>query len=135
MNRSLLITIIGAVLLIAACLMPWMRIEDPAITISGVDTAGTRYGKPALTHFILVGLILLCSFIPRVWAKRVNLLFAALNLAWGIRNFGVITRCEGGVCPEKLLGIYLLLLACIVLMITALFPNEPKIKTGDLNID
>ena len=135
MNRSLLITLIGAALLITACFMPWMRIEDPALTISGVDTTGTRYGKPALTHFILTTLVVICSFIPRIWAKRMNLLFAALNLAWGIRNFGVIPRCEGGVCPEKLWGIYLLLVACIILMITALFPKEPKGGGEELTVD
>ncbi|MCH5688314.1 hypothetical protein LWM68_31065 [Niabella sp. W65] len=111
------------ILLIVACFMPWMRIEDPALTITGMDTSGTRYGKPALAHFVLAFFILCSAFIPKIWAKRLGLLFAALNLAWGIRNFGVIPHCEAGVCPEKLTGIYLLLIASIVLLITALFPK------------
>ncbi|WP_346238871.1 hypothetical protein ABDK00_005480 [Niabella insulamsoli] len=131
MNRSLIFCVLAAILLIVACFMPWMRIETPALTISGVDTAGTRYGKPALTHFVLVALILLFTFVPKIWAKRINLLFAALNLAWAIRNFGVIPRCEAGICPEKMPGIYLVLLASIVLLIAALFPKEPQQKAAE----
>lgn len=126
MNRSLVFTISGITLLVVACFMPWMRIEDLGLTISGVDTTGTRYGKPALAHFVLAFFILISAFIPKIWAKRLGLLFAALNMAWAVRNFGVIPHCEAGVCPQKLTGIYLLLLASIVLMITALFPKEPS---------
>ncbi len=128
MNRSLIFTVLGIIVLVVACFLPWMRIEDPAITITGVDTTGTRYGIPALTHFILAAFIVTTAFIPKIWAKRLGLLFAALNLAWAIRNFGVIPHCEAGICPEKLAGIYLLLVASIVLMITALFPKEPPVK-------
>ncbi len=128
MNRSLIFTVLGIIVLVVACFMPWMKIEDPALIITGVDTTGTRYGKPALAHFVLAAFILAVAFIPKIWAKRLGLLFAALNLAWGIRNFGVIPHCEAGVCPEKLAGIYLLLIASIVLMITALFPKEPPVK-------
>ncbi len=128
MSRSKIITIIGIAVLIIACFMPWMHIDEPSfITISGVDTTGTRYGKPGYAHFIFSVLILLCTFIPKVGAKRVNLLFAALNLAWGIRNFGVVPACDGGICPQKMIGIYLLLLACIILMIAVLFPKETPV--------
>ncbi|MCH5720710.1 hypothetical protein [Niabella hibiscisoli] len=131
MNRSLIFTLLGIIVLVTACFMPWMRIEDPALTITGVDTTGTRYGKPALAHFVLAFFILICAFVPKIWAKRLGLLFAALNLAWGIRNFGVVPHCEAGVCPEKLAGIYLLLIASITLMITALFPKEPPVKIAE----
>ncbi len=130
MNRSKLFTILGVAVLIVGCLMPWMRIEDPSITISGVDTTGTRYGKPAIAHFVFSTCILFGAFVPKVWAKRMNLLFGALNLAWGIRNFGIITACEGGICPEKLLGLYLVLGASIIIMVAVLFPQAPNdVKT------
>lgn len=131
MNRSLVFTVLGIIILVIACFMPWMRIEEPALTISGVDTSGTRYGKPALFHFVMALFILAGALIPRVWAKRLGLLFAALNLAWGVRNFGVIPHCEAGVCPQKLAGIYLLLVASILLLITTLFPKEPSTETPE----
>lgn len=108
--------------------MPWMKLDEPAIMVSGVDTKGTNFGKPAYLHFILVAGVLVCTFIPKLGAKRANILFSALNLAWAFRNFGLITRCEGGVCPEKLAGIYIILITSIVILLTSFFPKEPALK-------
>ncbi|MFT4092773.1 MAG: hypothetical protein QM640_03970 [Niabella sp.] len=127
MNRSQLITIIAAIVLVVSCFMKWMHIPETTITITGIDTTGTRYGKPAYNHFILAAIIVCFAFIPKIWAKRFNLLFGALNLAWAIRNFSIIPGCDGGICPEKLAGLYLLMLASIILMITVLFPKEPAL--------
>lgn len=113
----------SAIVLIVACFMPWVHITPANLTISGVETEGTRFGKPAYIHFILVGLIILFSFIRTIWAKRFNLLFAALNLAWAIKNFVIITKCEAGECPERQTGLYLVLVASIALLITTFFPN------------
>jgi len=132
MNRSQLIAVIAIIVLFTACFLPWMRIEEPAITVTGMDTSGTRYGKPALVHFVLAAFILACTFINKIGAKRLNLLFAALNLAWAIRNFGVLPKCEGGICPEKLSGLYLVLMAAVILMITVLFPKEPPMKENGI---
>lgn len=130
MSRSQWIAVIGVFILAVACFMPWMHIEEAGLTISGIDTTGTRYGKPALVHFALSALILVCTFLPKIWAKRINLLFAALNLAWAIRNFGIIPKCEGGICPEKLSGLYLVLMASIIILVAALFPKESQHKAG-----
>jgi len=48
---------------------------------------------------------LLFTFIPRVWAKRWNLLIVALNISWAARNYFIISACSGGECPEKKSGI------------------------------
>ena len=111
--------------------MPWVIVPEVPLTISGVDAVGTRYGKPGYNHFILVAIILLVTFIPKVWAKRLGLVFGALNLAWGIRNFLVIGRCEAGDCPEKQWGLYLILIASVALMITTFFPNMRIALAGD----
>ncbi|MBZ4191073.1 hypothetical protein K7B07_19320 [Niabella sp. 3A5MI-3] len=103
--------------------MPWSQIPSMGLTLSGVDTTGTRYGKPAYNHFIVTGAVLVLTFIARLWAKRLNLLFGVLNLAWAIRNFILFGRCEAGDCPERQLGLYLVLLASIILMLTILFPK------------
>lgn len=131
MTRSQWFTVIGVIILVIACFLPWMRIEDPAITITGIDTSGTRYGKPGYAHFVWAVCILLCAFTPKIWAKRINLLFGAVNLAWAIRNFAVIPSCDGGICPERLAGLYLILIASVILMITSLFPKEPPMKAVD----
>lgn len=103
--------------------MPWVHMASANLTVSGVDTSGTRFGKPAYIHFILAGVIVVLTFIKRIWAKRFNLLFAALNLAWAFKNFVVISKCDGGECPERQTGLYLALAASITLLITTFFPN------------
>lgn len=113
--------------------MPWVYIQAPNLTLSGVDTAGTRYGKPAYNHFILAAVILLLTFIQKIWAKRLNLLFGVLNLAWAIRNFILFSRCEAGECPHWEMGLFLVLLTSLILMLTVLFPKMElkEEKAGD----
>ncbi|ANH83849.1 hypothetical protein A8C56_10715 [Niabella ginsenosidivorans] len=103
--------------------MPWSFIASLQLTLSGVDTTGTRYGKPAYGHFILDALILAFTLVPRIWAKRLNLLIGVLNLGWAIRNFLLFGRCEAGDCPERQIGLYLALAASVILMLTILFPQ------------
>ncbi len=123
LSRSQWLALLAAIILTIACFMPWSKIESIGLTLSGIDTTGTRYGKPAYNHFILTTLILLLTFIARIWAKRLNLLFGVMNLAWGIRNFILFGRCEAGDCPERQIGLYLVLVASIILMLTILFPK------------
>lgn len=123
MNRSQWIASASAIVLVVASFMPWVHIPSISLTISGVDTEGTRFGKPAYIHFILVAIIIALTFVKRLWAKRFNLFFAALNLAWAIKNFIVISSCEAGECPEKQTGIYLILIASIALLVTTFFPD------------
>jgi len=113
----------AAILLIVSCFTPWVVIESRNITVSGIDATGTNFGKPGYFHLLLTFFFLLCHFIPKIWAKRTNLLITALNLGWAIRNYFIITACLGGVCPEKKSGIYLMLLASILMLISALFPD------------
>jgi hypothetical protein len=99
----------AAVLLIVACFSPWVIIESRDITISGMDTTGSKFG---IFHFT-----------PRLWAKRFNLLVVGINTAWFIRNFFLIAVCRGGECPERQSGLYMLLLATILMLVAALFPD------------
>ena len=113
----------AAVLLIVSCFTPWVIITSRNITVSGVDATGTNYGKPGYFHFVMTFFFLLFSFIPRVWAKRFNLLVTGLNFAWAIRNYFIISSCQGGDCPDKQAGIYLTVLASLLLLLAALFPD------------
>ncbi|NJO25274.1 MAG: hypothetical protein HC867_05065 [Bacteroidia bacterium] len=110
-------------LLVVSCFLPWVSIENLNITITGVDTSGTRYGKPALFHFLLTFFYLLFTLIQKIWAKRVNLLVTALNMGWAIRNLLVMPACEAGICPDKKAGLWLLMTASILMLVSALFPD------------
>jgi hypothetical protein len=117
------IGILAAVSLVIACFMPWVIIPSKNIMVSGIDAAGTNFGKPGYFHFIMVLFFLFFTLTSKVWAKRANLLVTAINMAWAIRNYFVITLCRGGECPEKKMAIYLIVAASILMLISALFPD------------
>ena len=117
------IGLLSALLLIISCFMPWVFIESKNITISGVDATGTNFGKPGYFHFVMAALFLVCTFVQKVGFKRLNLLITALNLAWAIRNFVVLALCSGGECPVRQSGIWLSLLASVLMLISAMFPD------------
>ena len=119
----------AAVLLIVACFSPWVIIESRNITISGVDTTGSKFGKPGYLHLLMVFFFLIFHFTPRLWAKRFNLLVVGINTAWFIRNFFLIAVCRGGECPERQSGLYMLLLATILMLVAALFPDMEITET------
>ena len=126
MNRLLYLKItalLSAVVLFAACFFPWIHIASLAITVTGVEPAGTNFGKPGYFHLIMVVIFIACTLVQRVGAKRLNLLVTALNLAWALRNFFVIPACSGGECPVKLIGLWLVLLTSVVMLLSAMIPD------------
>ena len=127
MNKTSFLGLLAAILLIVACFYPWVNIPANQCVISGVDGGCSNYGKPGYLHFFFSSLYILFLFIARVYAKRLNLMVGALNLAWAIKNFLVIgNRCEGGECPVKEWGIYAVLIASTIMMLAALCPRIPK---------
>lgn len=111
------------VLLIVSCFIAWVTITSKNILVTGVAAEGTSFGKPGYFHLLFASFFILFNFIPRIWAKRANLIVTALNLAWAIRNYFIITACRDGECPVKHTGIYLVLIASVLLIVAALFPD------------
>lgn len=125
--------IVAALLQIISCFMTWVVISSKNIVVTGVDASGTSFGRPGYFNLLFAGIFILFHFIPRVWAKRGNLAVAALNMAWALRNYFLITTCRGGDCPEKHWGIWLLLISSVLLLVSALFPDiKLKEKPGKL---
>lgn len=110
-------------LLAAACFMPWTYHGDIDKTFTGFFTEKNIYGKPAKSLLFLGGLTTLLAFIPKIWAKRMALLVAGLNIAYAVKNFLIFGSCYQGYCPEKKIGLFLMLLATVGLMVAALFPK------------
>ena|GEM_PF-286090 len=115
--------ILAAMLLIYVSFLPWVHIVSKNITVSGMNSEGTNFGKPGYFHWIMSFFFILFSLIPKVWAKRFNLLIVALNLGWAIRNYLLISACEMGECPVKKPGIYFLLFLSVFMMICSFFPD------------
>lgn len=113
----------AVVLLVVSCFFPWVFIASKNIVVSGVDSTGTNFGKPGYAHFLLGFFFIIFHFIPRVWAKRWNILIVALNIAWAVRNYFIISMCREGECPEKQTGLWLVLIASALMLFAALFPD------------
>lgn len=123
MKYSNYIGVIAAITLVCFCFAPWVYIEAIKTTITGLETTHTNFGKPGLVHITLAFFSIILFLIARVWAKRTNLFVVALNFAWSIRNFFLITQCELGECPEKKLGIYAIVLVSAVILLMGLLPK------------
>jgi hypothetical protein len=111
------------ILLVVSCFLPWVIIPSKNITFTGINLAIKNFGGPGYFHFFFGFIFIVFHFIPRLWAKRCNLLVVALNIAWAIRNYFIISMCREGDCPEKQIGLWLVLLASILILIAALFPD------------
>ena len=115
--------LLSGLLLIFSCFFPWVIIISKDITIRGIDSTGTNFGKPGYFHLFLSFLFIIFNFIERIWAKRINIFIVAINLAWAIRNYIIISACQGGECPEKKMALYAVVFASILMLVTALFPD------------
>jgi hypothetical protein len=71
-----------------------------------------------------------CAFIHLLWLKRLALLASGLTVAYAIKNFLLFGSCYLGYCPEKEIGLYLMLLSSLLLFVMAFLPEgydkEPK---------
>ncbi len=115
--------LLAAFLLVITCFLPWVVIESKGITVTGVDAPGTLFGKPGYMNLLMTLFFFVFTFIPRIWAKRANLLAVAFNLAWAVRNYFLLSTCYAGECPVRQPGLYLLLLWSLIMFVSGLFPD------------
>jgi hypothetical protein len=123
MKYSQWIGLAATILVVIACYLPWVEIVSLSTILTGMDGRGTNLGKPGKLHIIFCVLASVLFLLPLVWAKRVNLVFCALGLAWAVRNFLIYARCEMATCPVRQYGLYLVLLGSVVMLAAALFPD------------
>jgi hypothetical protein len=125
MKYSQWIGIVAALLLIAACFMPWAWFPDLGKNFTGFFSEKNIYGRPGkvLIFFSIVEILLFA--IPRVWAKRANIFVAALTIAFAIKSYILYTACYGGLCPDKRVGIFLMLGSAAIALVAALLPDLP----------
>ncbi len=125
MKHSQTIGIILCIFLMFCTTQPMVIIDSKNLIITGWQTAGTSFGKPGMFFAIFGGLAALFFALPFIWAKRFNLAFASLILAWSFRNFMVLSTCQMGDCPRVQWPLY----ACIIISFSILIMTFlPKIK-------
>lgn len=123
MRYSQTIGILAALALIGACFLPWIYIPTLQDTFTGMYTGATRFGRPGVMAISLAVVSVLLFATPRIWAKRTNVIIAAVGISWAARNYMLMTSCLTGECPEKKVGIYLVPFLAAVMMLMTLLPK------------
>jgi uncharacterized membrane protein YfhO len=124
MKYSQGIGIAAAISLVASCFLNWAWYPDLQQHFTGFYSYQNYYGRRGIFFSVMASLAVLFYIIPRLWAKRINLLVTAINLAYAVFTFITFTRCYGpAICPEKRFGLFLLCASALVMMIMALLPD------------
>jgi hypothetical protein len=121
------LSILMAMAVIAACFFPWVIIENRDIYFGGFDSTNQNFGKPGLLHVVLCSIVIVLLLIGRIWSIRIAFIFCALNIAWALRNYVIISACRGGECPQKQPALYIILFSSLLLALFLLF-IRPKSK-------
>lgn len=123
MKYSQWIGIAAAIVLVIACFLPWTFHPDLNKNFTGFFSENNDYGKPGKVFTVFAIIASILFLIPRVWAKRWNLLIGALTVAFAIKSFIVFSGCYRGICPTKLAGLWVMLLSAVGLLIMTLLPD------------
>lgn len=107
-------------LVIVSVFFPWVIIESRHIVVSGMQAAGTTYGKPGVLSLFFAVLVLVFSLVPRVWAHRITIFSSALHTGWALRNFLMLSVCQGGECPQRQPFFYVYLISSVLLLVAVL---------------
>lgn len=115
--------IVACLLLIASCFLSWTYHADLNQSFTGFYSYKNEYGKPGKFLLFFGAITLLFMVLPKVWAKRANLLICALTMAYAIKTFILFGSCYNNYCPQKMFGLYLMLGCTVVMLVAAVFPN------------
>lgn len=125
MKYSQRIGLAAVFLVIAASFMPWAWFPDLQKNFTGFFSEQNRYGRPGIVLVFLGVFEIVFFLIPRIGAKRANIFFAAVSLAWAFKSYWLFTACYRGTCPNARIGLFLVLGGAIVAMAACLTPNIP----------
>ncbi len=123
MKYSQYLGMAAAVILVAACFLPWTWYPDIQKSFNGFFSEQNVYGKPGRVLIFFAAIAVFFYIVPRVWAKRANLLICSITLAYAIKSFILFSGCYRGVCPERQAGIWILLISAALMMLAAVVPD------------
>lgn len=125
MKYSAQIGIISCCILVITSFFPWIFIGSLQVYVSGVGAEiKTVFGKPALMNFYLLPVIVLFFLIPKLWAKKLNPFIGAINFAWALRNFLLLSTCRNGECPQQQVALYFYFLSAVVILVMTVLPYK-----------
>ena len=106
---------------------PWIFIAEKGLTASGINALSINFGRPGYVNLTFVPLIILLILLNKLWSLKVAFFISAFNLAWVIRNFIVFSGCSGGICPQRLPGLWFYLICSLISILLLLL--VPKAET------
>ena len=112
--------IVVALITAAACFFPWVTVDGRAVSIGGFHSTIANYGKPGLLHCFFLLLCIVFLLVSKVWSVRTAFFVSAVNIAWALRNFFLISSCQAGECPTKQPALYVILIGSILLTLLIL---------------
>ncbi len=113
----------ACVMLIVSCFLPWGYYADLQQTFTGFYSYHNEYGKPGKFLAFFAALNFVFMLLPKVWAKRANMLICAITLAYAVKSFILFGSCYNNYCPEKLYGLYLMVGCAALILLASVFPN------------
>lgn len=123
MKYSKWIGIAAALALIAVCFMPWTYHADVQKDFTGFFSQNNAYGKPGKFIIFFSIVTSLLFLLPKIWAKRTNLFITGILTAYAVKTYIMYTSCYNAYCPEKQVGIYLVVVLSILQFVMSLFPD------------
>ena len=124
------LALLAVAAVIAACFFPWVRIESKDIFFGGFYSSNNNFGKPGLFHVILCSILFIFISIGRIWSIRAAFFISAINIAWALRNFVLISGCRGGECPEKQWALYTVMIASLLTTFFLLLIKPRRLQAG-----
>jgi hypothetical protein len=133
MKHYKLTGLLTALVLIISCFLPWAFYPDLNKSFTGFFSEKNNYGKPGI-FFVFIALFSIVLILSdKVWAKRTHVLISALNIGYMITKYIQFTSCYYGTCPQKEIGIYLVVASSLMMLIVALFPNVKLVSDEEEN--
>lgn len=115
--------LIACAVVAISCFLPWTYYADLNKSFTGFFSEVNMYGKPGKVFIFLAVVSASLILINRIWAKRVLLFVAAINVAYLIKTYVLFTTCYAALCPVKQYGLYLLMASTILLLVVSIFPD------------
>ncbi len=124
MKHSRIIGLIIYIALIAVCFMPWTHHADLNKDFTGFFSEKNIYGKPGKFFIIFSVISIVTMLIGKVWSRLTHLFVAGIILAYALKTYHLYTSSYNAYTPEKLPGIYLLVVLSILSFVIAMLPEE-----------
>jgi hypothetical protein len=115
-------------ILVVACFLPWTFHADLGKYFNGFYSEKNIYGKPGKFLIVAGAITVVSAFVQVVWIKRAGLFVSAINVAYAVTAFIRFGSCYDGYCPERKVGLFLMLITAIILLAVSMLPKGKVIN-------